>query len=329
MAQWLFEAYDSVEVVGRTGCAAQKGRAFDSLPLRSKPRASLSAACSSAKFSDPGRRHLPPAEPRWAARGSSLGFALPPGRPHQDQSQKPLRAEEASRAYGRRTAPALSSARANQGSARSRGAGSIHRSFRLARRAVFCSFLATGRPESAWSVGGSARAATEAEFSSVGLETGRFAAEFSIATDGAVTRPTATLAISGASVNARTRTRRGWKNEHPCSVPGGAPRQAALGCGLASAAKLGAEPPPPAEPALFMPFCASSTRAWEPSAALNPASDFASAVAAPALAGLGLVLSATIDAPTAPTVVPIRTETAITRMSRRKRVVRQKPPNSG
>ena len=178
------------------------------LPLRSKPRASLRAACRSAKFSDPGRRHLPAAEPRWApARGSSLGFALPPGQPHQDQSQKPLRAEEASRAYGRRAAPALSSARANQGSARSRGAGSIHRSFRLALRAVFCSFLATGRPESAWSVGGSARAATEAEFSSVGLETGSFAAEFSIATDGAVTRPTAILAISGASVNARTRTR--------------------------------------------------------------------------------------------------------------------------
>ena len=33
-------------------------------------------------------------------------------------------------------------------------------------------------------------------------------------------RPTAILAMSGASVNARARTRRGLKNEHPCSVPG-------------------------------------------------------------------------------------------------------------
>jgi len=290
----------------------------------------LRAACRSASFrTRAGGTFRLLSRGGHAARGSSLGFALPPGQPHQDQSQKPLRAEEASRAYGRRAAPALSSARANQGSARSRGAGSIHRSFRLALRAVFFSFLATGRPESAWSVGGSARAATEAEFSSVGLETGSFAAEFSIATDGAVTRPTAILAISGASVNARTRTRRGWKNEHPCSVPGVAPRHAAFGCGLASAAKLGAEPPPLAEPALFVPFCASSTRAREPTAAFSPASGIARAVAAPALAGLGLALSPTIAAPTAPTVVPIRTETAITRMSRRKRVVRQKPPNSG
>ena len=46
------------------------------------------------------------------------------------------------------------------------------------------------------------------------------------------------------------------------------------------------------------------------------------------LAGLRLV-SPTIAAPTPPTIVPSRTETATTRMSRRKRAVRQKPPIRG
>src|SRR4051812_9430107 len=133
--------------------------------------------------------------------------------------------------------------------------------------------------------------------------------------------------MSGASVKARTRTRRGWKNEH-CSFPEVAPGHVAFGPGLASAAKPEARPPPLADPALVVPFCAtSSTRELEPSAALIPTSDIA--VAAPALTGLDLVFSPTIAAPTAPTVVPSRTETATTRMSRRKRVVRQKPPNSG
>ena len=121
-----------------------------------------------------------------------------------------------------------------------------------------------------------------------------------IATDGAVTRPTAILAMSGASVNARTRTRRGWKNEHPCSVPGVAPRHAAFGCGLASAAKARRRAAATRRTCFV---CAvlrtSSTRAREPSAAFIPASGIASAVAAPALAGLGLVFSPTIAAPTA------------------------------
>src|SRR5258708_1704658 len=95
---------------------------------------------------------------------------------YQDQSQNPLRAEEASRAYGRRGAAALFSARANHGSARLPGVGSIHRSFRLALRAVFWSFFIVGRLESAWSAWGSARAATEAEISSIGLASGSFAA---------------------------------------------------------------------------------------------------------------------------------------------------------
>ena len=51
----------------------------ESLPLRSKPRASLRAACRSAKFSDPGRRHLPAAEPRWARRAQPR--IRPPPRP--------------------------------------------------------------------------------------------------------------------------------------------------------------------------------------------------------------------------------------------------------
>ena len=42
----------------------------DSLPLRSNPRASLSAACSSANSRTRAGEHLPPAERRWARRGS-------------------------------------------------------------------------------------------------------------------------------------------------------------------------------------------------------------------------------------------------------------------
>ena len=188
-------------------------------------------------------------------RGDERAYlAMSPGETYQDQSQKPLRAEEASRAYGRRAAAALFSARANQGSVRC-GAGSIHRSFRLAPRIVLCSFFVPGRPDSAWSAGGSSRAAPEAEFSSIGLETVSFAAEFSvaIAAEGAVGRPTAILAMSGELVNARTRTRRGLKNEHPRSSPGVAPGHAAFKPGLASAAKPDARPPPLAEPALVMP----------------------------------------------------------------------------
>ena len=49
--------------------------------------------------------------------------------------------------------------------------------------------------------------------------------------NGGVTRPTAILAMSGASVNARARTCRGLKNEHPCSFPGVAPWHSGFGPG--------------------------------------------------------------------------------------------------
>src|SRR5436190_20154482 len=136
--------------------------------------------------------------------------------------------------------------------------------------------------------------------------------------------------MSGASVKARARTDRGLKNEHPCSFSGVAPGHTAFGPGLVSAAKADVRPPPVGEPALVVLFCATSfTRGLELSAALIPASDITSAVAALTLAGLRLVFSPTIAAPAPPTIVPSRTETATMRMSRRKGEVRQKPPNSG
>ena len=175
---------------------------------------------------------------------------------------------------------------------------------------------------------GCARATAEGDFSSIISETGSFAGEFwgAVATDGAAGRPTAILPISGVSVNARTRTRRGLKNEHPCSFPGVAPWHPGFGPGLASAVKRDARPSPLAEPALVVPL--ASTKELELSAALISASDIARAMPALVLSGLRLV-SPTIAAHTPPTIVPSRTETTTTRMSRRKRAVRQKPPNSG
>ena len=64
-------------------------------------------------------------------------------------------------------------------------------------------------------------------------------------------------------------------------------------------------------------------------AALIPASEIASAVAALLSAGLRGLLSPTTAAPTPPMIVPSTTEKATMRTSRRKRVVRRKPPNSG
>jgi hypothetical protein len=251
---------------------------LDERPARHRqPKQQPFAGCGGCAISWVDRR----SDDDICCNGSSATM-MPPGMLYQDQSQKPLRAEEASRAYGRRAAAALFSARANQGSVRC-GAGSIHRSFRLALRIVFCSFFVAGRPDSAWSAAGSSRAAPEAEFSSIGLETGGVAAEFSvaIAAEGALGRPTAMRAMAGASVNARTRTRRGLKNEHPRSSPGVAPGHIAFRPGLASTAKADARPPS-AKPALVVPFCPRrSTRGLDSSAALVPASDIATAVAVP------------------------------------------------
>ena len=135
--------------------------------------------------------------------------------------------------------------------------------------------------------------------------------------------------MSGASVNARARTRRGLKNEHPCSFSGVAPGHTAFGPGLVSAAKADVRPPPVAH-LLWLCFLRYIVHSGlEPSAALIPPPDITSAVAALALAGLRLVFSPTIAAPTPPTIVPSRTEKATMRMSRRKCAVREKPPNSG
>ena len=132
---------------------------------------------SAASAFEDKSRLLPPAKPKMTSL-ALFNLSVEQYPPYQDQSQNPLRAEEASRAYGRRGAAALFSARANHGSVRLPGVGSIHRSFRLALRAVFLSFFTVGRSESAWSAWGSARAATEAEISSIGLASGSFAAAF-------------------------------------------------------------------------------------------------------------------------------------------------------
>ena len=101
-----------------------------------------------------------------------LARALPGPIPKASAGRK------ASRASGRRTAPASFSARSKPRIGTVFGVGSIHRSFRPPLRAVFLSFFTEGRSESAWSARGSARAATEAEIYSIGLASESFAAEF-------------------------------------------------------------------------------------------------------------------------------------------------------
>jgi hypothetical protein len=143
---------------------------------------------------------------------------------------------------------------------------------------------------------------------------------------GTAMRPTAILAVSGPSFNARTRTLCGLKNEQgfPLAVPS---RQAPGSAFVSAPASLGAR---------SMGRICVLTLFWiwllEPSAELETLALAASPVGTAeskrtALSGLWPAFSPIT--PTAPAVAPNRTESATIRSSRRNRDVGQNPPNSG